>query len=83
MKTLVIAGLLAAASASNTNTVNSAANAASATGTTAPAYMFLLRFPDGSIEVCPATSFSIGFPQVDVQVQSCAPDLVFGDQFGG
>ena len=48
-----------------------------------PPYTFLLHFPDGSLEICPANSFSIGFPTVDVQVQSCVSDKVFANGFEG
>jgi len=46
-------------------------------------YTFLLHFPDGSLEMCPATSFAIGFPDVNVQVQDCVPDKVFRNGFDG
>ena len=56
--------------------LSAAANAA----TPAP-YTFLLHFPDGSIEICAATDFQIGFPQSDLAVQSCVPDKVFSGTF--
>ena len=66
MKKWLLAGIM----------LSAAANAA----TPAP-YTFLLHFPDGSIEVCPATDFSIGFPQSDVSVQGCLPDKIFSGTF--
>ena len=70
MKTLVLAGLLAT-------------SASAAVNSTPPPYTFLLRFPDGSLEVCPSTGFQIGFTEINVDVLDCKPDKVFGDAFGG
>jgi hypothetical protein len=86
MKTLVLASLLAtsasaAVSAGNTN--SAVANTSSAVATAAAPYTFLLKFPDGSLEICPATGFLIGFPEINVDVVSCTADKVFGDAFGG
>lgn len=85
MKTLVLASLLASASAavSAGNSNSAVANTSSAVATTAPPYTFLLKFPDGSLEICPATGFSIGFPEITVDAVSCTADKVFGDAFGG
>ena len=58
--------------------LSAAANAA----TPAP-YTFLLHFPDGSLEICTASDFSIGFPQSDVTVQGCLPDAIFSGTFDG
>ncbi|HZP64922.1 MAG TPA: hypothetical protein VFB32_01315 [Rudaea sp.] len=44
-------------------------------------YTFLLTFPDGSIEVCPSPGFVINYPTVNVQVESCMPDSIFGNGF--
>ena len=69
MKTLVLAGLLA--------------TSASAAVNSTPPYTFFLKFPDGSLEVCPSTGFQIGFTEINVDVLDCKPDKVFGDAFGG
>lgn len=71
MKTLVLAGLLATSASAAVNT------------TAPPPYTFLLKFPDGSLEICPSTGFSIGLSVIDVDVVSCVADKVFADHFGG
>jgi hypothetical protein len=79
MKTLVLASLLATSASAAVSTTQTS----SAVATTPPPYTFLLRFPDGSLEICPATGFAIGFPEIDVDVVSCMSDKLFGDAFGG
>lgn len=80
MKTLVLASLLATSASAAVNNTNTHTNAAVAA---TPPYTFLLKFPDGSLEICPATGFSIGFPEINVDVVSCVADKLFGDSFGG
>ena len=87
MKTLVLASLLAASASAatsvSTNAADAAASAAASATSTPPPYRFLLRFPDGSLEVCGSTGFSIGFPDSNVDVTDCQPDKLFFDRFGG
>ena len=46
-------------------------------------YTFLLKYPDGSLQVCPSTGFSIGFDTISADVTDCKLDQVFRDGFGG
>ena len=79
MKTLVFASLLATSASAAVSNTNS--NASSAAAATTPPYTFLLKFPDGSLEICPATGFAIGFPEINVDVVTCVADKVFGGTF--
>ena len=80
MKKLVLASLLATSASAAVHTANTNSAAAAAAAATPP-YTFLLRFPDGSVEICPATGFAIGFPEINVDVVSCVSDKVFGSTF--
>jgi hypothetical protein len=44
-------------------------------------YITYIHFPDGDVELCPTSDFSIGFPQIDINVTACYPDLIFRDTF--
>jgi hypothetical protein len=46
-------------------------------------YVFVLKFPDGSSEICPGTGFTIDFATITANVQDCALDKVFKNGFGG
>lgn len=46
-------------------------------------YTFVLRFPDGSAQVCASTSFVMDFATITADVQNCVLDKVFKDGFGG
>jgi len=52
-----------------------------ATGGAQAQYTFLLKYPDGSLQVCPSTGFSIGFDTVSVDVTDCKLDTVFHSSF--
>lgn len=53
------------------------------TGGVQAQYTFLLKYPDGSLQVCPSTGFSIGFDTISADVTECKLDEVFKDGFGG
>ena len=46
-------------------------------------YTFILKYPDGTAQVCPSTGFSMNFDTVMVNVQDCMLDRVFSSNFGG
>jgi hypothetical protein len=48
-----------------------------------PAYITLLQFDDGSLEVCPTHGYQINdpFPYLTVQATTCLPDLIFANGF--
>lgn len=52
-----------------------------ATGSASAQYTFLLRFPDGSAQVCSANSFVMDFATITADVQQCVLDEVFGNGF--
>ena len=84
MRILLLAGVLATASATAANTNTATTGVAHAAIVTAlPAYTTLIHFPDGSLEICPTTDFSFGFPQIDIQAVDCLADKLFVGNFGG
>jgi len=54
-----------------------------ATGGAHAQYTFLLKYPDGSLQICPSTGFTIGFDTINADVTDCKLDKIFGDKFGG
>ena len=54
-----------------------------ATGGAHAQYTFVLKYPDGTLQVSPSTGFTIGFDTVNVDVTNCTLDTVFKNNFGG
>ena len=46
-------------------------------------YTFVLRFPDGSAQICPSSGFTMDFATITANVQDCVLDKVFANSFGG
>jgi hypothetical protein len=46
-------------------------------------YTFLLKYPDGSLQICPATDFAFNYDTVTVNVQNCMLDKIFSGNFDG
>jgi hypothetical protein len=46
-------------------------------------YTFVLRFPDGSAQICASTGFIMDFATITANVQDCVLDKVFSNGFGG
>lgn len=52
-----------------------------ATGGAHAGYTVLLKYPDGSLQMCPSTGFTIGFDTISADVTDCKLDKIFGSNF--
>jgi hypothetical protein len=44
-------------------------------------YRVVLAFPDGSVEICNASGFTIDYLTINVAVDTCIPDEIFRNGF--